>query len=295
METTIVRSPLDDHYLLYIDVLGFEELADSSPARVDDLFEIIASLNVHDHPTFSAIVFSDTILVHNVVKPADDDDRRYIVMYQCEFYQDLIHRLIGRGVWLRGVLTYGPFRHYELNGTPYFYGPALNKAYHADKSLNLTGLVMDDHCHRYSQIFKSQPLGEGWNYVFVTQGLDEFEELCEGTIPVPWIVLEELGWNLGPELELLAGSLRMSKTHPDSRVREKHVETLRLYRSRYPKTFTTLEPLAFRMEAVSKRFDWGRVRELLREDYSGAAEKRPPTPGGARRRRAENKSRPDGG
>ena len=284
--TPIIGRALDDYYLLYIDVLGFAGLVDQSPVRVDDLFEIVASLNVHDHPSFSAIVFSDTILVHNVIQPSSDHDRGYFVMYQCEFYQDLIHRLAGRDVWLRGVLTYGPFQHYQLNGTPYFYGQALNRAYRADKSLGLTGLVIDDYCRAYSHIFSSRPLAQGWHYVFVTQGLDEFEDLYRGTIPLPRIAIEELGWQLGPELEMLASSLRQSKSHPDRRVREKHSETLRLYRSRYPKTFATLEHLEFRMEAVSDCFEWSRVREQMREDYSLASERRPPPAGGGRRRRS---------
>ncbi len=293
-KTPIIGQALDDYYLLYIDVLGFADLVDQSPFRVDDLFEIVASLNVHTHRSFSTIVFSDTILVHNMVQPSNDDDHRYFVMYECEFYQDLINRLIGRGVWLRGVLTHGPFQHYELNSTPYFYGPALNRAYSVDKKLELTGLVMDDHCRAYSNIFSNIPLQQGWHYVFVTQGLDQFEHLCEGRIPVPRIVIEDLGWQLGPELEMLAGHLMQSKTHPDIRARQKHMETLRLYRSRYPKTFATLEHLGFRMEAVSDCFEWRKVRERMREDYSWASERRGPTAGGLRRSARSEENGPSG-
>lgn len=279
--TPIVGEGLNDYYLLYIDVLGFGALVEESAVRVDDLFEIVASLNVHKHPSFSTIVFSDTILVHNMIQPSSDDDHHYFVMYECEFYQDLINRLTGRGVWLRGVLTHGPFQHYELNGTPYFYGPALNRAYHVDKELKLTGLVMDDHCRTHSHIFSSIPLDQGWHYVFVTQGLDKFEDLYGGRIPLPRIVVEELGWRLGPELEMLAGHLNQSKTHPDVQARQKHMATLRLYRSRYPKAFATLEHLEFRMEAVSDCFEWSKVRELMREDYSWASERHRPTAGGS--------------
>jgi hypothetical protein len=59
---------MDDHYLLYIDVLGFKKLVDEAPDRVDDLFEIVASLNLHQHHDFAAIVFSDTILVYNITQ-----------------------------------------------------------------------------------------------------------------------------------------------------------------------------------------------------------------------------------
>ncbi len=35
-------------YLLYIDVLGFSELVEEGTSRIGDLFEVIASLYVHD-------------------------------------------------------------------------------------------------------------------------------------------------------------------------------------------------------------------------------------------------------
>ena len=132
---------MNDRYLLYIDVLGFENLVDTAPERVDDLFEIIASLNLHHHNEFSAIMFSDTILVHNVSLPVSDNDRKTIVMYQCEFFRDLLHRVAGRSLALRGVLTYGQFEHYRLNNVPYFYGQAFNRAYRLEKCLEVTGLL----------------------------------------------------------------------------------------------------------------------------------------------------------
>ena len=103
-----------DEYLLYIDILGFTELAESSSDRVEDLYRVIASLNVHEHPDFATIVFSDTILVHCATNVRSEDSRRYVVMYLCEFAQDLLVRLCGRGVTFRAVLTYGAFEHYYL-------------------------------------------------------------------------------------------------------------------------------------------------------------------------------------
>src|SRR2546425_415001 len=147
---------MHEHYLLYIDVLGFGELVETDPKRVEDLFEIVASLNVRAHGAFAAIAFSDTILVHDVPLPSNDHDRQYVMMYQCEFFRDLLHRVAGRGFSFRAVLTYGPFQHYRLNDTSYFYGLALNRAYDTEKKLQITGLLMDDYCYRYSNIFSSR-------------------------------------------------------------------------------------------------------------------------------------------
>ena len=271
---------MNDHYLLYIDVLGFADLVEKQPERVEDLFQIVASLNVHDHPSFSAVVFSDTILVHNILPPSSDHDREYFVMFQCEFFQDLLQRLAGRDISLRAVLTYGPFEHYLLNGIHYFYGTALNRAYHADKSLPLTGLVMDSHCLSFSKVFSTRPFGD-WHYVFVTQALDEWEDTYGGMTPLPWIVIHDtdLGWQLGPWIEVIACSARHAKEHHDPSVRSKHSMTLELYRNRYPQCFRTLEPANFQMEAVNRAFPWPKVRELMHQRYALGVERQMPSAG----------------
>ncbi len=279
---------MHEHYLLYIDVLGFGELVETAPKRVEDLFEIVASLNIHAHGAFAAIAFSDTILVHNVSLPSNDHDRQYVVMYQCECFKDLLHRVAGRGISLRAVLTYGPFQHYLLNGTPYFYGPALNHAYRAEKALQITGLLMDEHCRKYSNIFSSRPFDDHWHYVFVTQAIDDWEHQYGAMMPLPRIIVHDtdLGWYLGPEIETLAFSARQAREHPDPRVRAKHIATLQQYRSQYPKCFAALESNDFRMEAVSTEFDWAAVRAQMLDSYSWASIRRAPRGGRHRRRRS---------
>ncbi len=268
---------MNEHYLLYIDVLGFRDLVETAPKRVEDLFEIVASLNVRKHGNFAAIAFSDTLLVHNVTLPSNDGDRRYLVMYLCEFFRDLLHRVAGRGISLRAVLTYGLFQHYQLNATPYFYGPALNHAYTIEKSLNITGLLMDEHCHRYSNVFSSRPLDNEWHYVFVTQGLDEWEDHYAAMMPLPRVIVDDtdLGWELGPEIETLAFSAHQVLGHRDARVREKHFATLQQYRNRYAKCFAVLESTGFKMEAVSAEFEWAAVRARMNDSYKWASIRRP--------------------
>ncbi len=273
---------MDNLYLLYIDVLGFRKLVRDAPARVEDLFQIVASLNVHKHHSFASIVFSDTILVHNVVPPVSNHDHQYIVMYQCEFFRDLMHRFAGRNIALRAVLTYGPFKHYRLNDVPYFYGPSLINAYEEEKKLKITGLLMDDHCRRFSNIFSTRPYDERWHYVFVTQAIDMFEDVYDALVPLPRSVINDtdLGWVLGPELEILAYSLRESTANSDPGVREKHLATLKQYRRRYPRCFSALEHVEFRMEAVSPDFDWQKVRARMKEDFEWGSIRRPARAGG---------------
>jgi hypothetical protein len=270
-----------DQYLLYIDILGFEHLVETAPQKVDDLYEIVESLNVHAHSSFAAITFSDTILVHNVSAPVKDEDHRYLVMYQCEFARDLMHRIAGRGIVFRAVLLYGAFQHYRLNSRPYYYGPALNRAYRTAESLQVTGLVMDDHCRRYSSIFKCRSFEDSWYYVFLTQALEKFEDTYGATIPLSKAVVDDtdLGWYLGPELEVLHFSALMARGHADPRVRQKHQATLAQYKAQYPKCFSALVGEDFKMEAVSSEFDWLKVRARMQDGYEWASVRQPPLRG----------------
>ena len=46
---------MSEKYLLYIDILGFGDMAMSDSARVKRLYSIFDSLNVHHHSGFRTI------------------------------------------------------------------------------------------------------------------------------------------------------------------------------------------------------------------------------------------------
>lgn len=268
-------------YLLYIDLLGFEQLVRSDPARVDDLYRIVASLNVHDHWGFSVVGFSDTILIHNAFTPSTAHEHHYVVMYSCEFAQDLMRRLAGRSAFFRAVLVYGEFEHYLLNEQPYYYGSALVDAYRSEKAFKVTGLLMDDACASHCDIFSFSKFAEGWNYVFLTQGLDSYEDTWQGMTPLDMTVLDECGEAraIGLDLETLHSLFIAARDHPDPGVRMKHENTLALHRMRYPRVFAALEKHEFRMEYVNRAFDWSSVRTQLEESYEWGSTRTEPKPG----------------
>lgn len=124
---------MNNRYILYIDILGFTELVRQRSNLVDQIYEAIASLNVHNHSSFKTVVFSDTIVVYNIEGSDTPRDSKYLIMFMCEFVKDLMHRLTGRGIFSRSVITKGDFVHYEINKVPCFYGNALINAYNAEK------------------------------------------------------------------------------------------------------------------------------------------------------------------
>ncbi len=169
-------------YILYIDILGFSQMVKKNSSIVDDLYNVIASLNVHSHHSFKTIIFSDTILVYNMDESKSDHDRRYLVMYLCEFVQDLQYRLVGRNIFFRAIIKYGEFIHYEINQVPCFYGRALIDTYTMEKEIQCTGLFINNDCNKYNNIFKTAKFNENLSFVYLTQGLEQLEYFFGGSM-----------------------------------------------------------------------------------------------------------------
>ena len=108
MESQTPERQAEERFLLYIDILNFSNLV-AQKGKVEEVYEIINRLHVHRHDVFNTIIFSDTILVYNRVHPRGLEEVRYIVMFLCEFAQDLFYRLIGRDIHFRAYTTCGDF------------------------------------------------------------------------------------------------------------------------------------------------------------------------------------------
>jgi hypothetical protein len=265
-----------DKYLLYIDILGFRGLARNHPDRVHDLYRVVASLNVHRHSAFAAIVFSDTILIYNTAELVTNHDHAYTVMYLCEFAQDLLHRLIGRDVAFRAVLTSGPFEHYYLNEVPCFFGSALVEAYDAEKTIKATGLFINESCQRYNQIYATAAFDGTWSFVFLTQSMSEVEDVYEGILPLaPTVAVNtDTGLLLGLEVLHLKTVHDHAQTFPDMEVRAKYAKTWSFYSQQYPTSIETLLASDFSLSAVSPDLDWRPLLERTQEDFEWASRRR---------------------
>jgi hypothetical protein len=252
-------TPLVDRYFLYIDILGFADLVRNAPERVDDLYRIISSLNVLRHQSFGTIVFSDTILVYpkferGVGQQADS----YFVMYLCEFAQDLMHRLRNKDIYFRAILTQGQFTHYVVNKVPCFYGPALIDAYQSEKQIKAVGLFMDRRCTSRSDVFRSRPFNDRYDFVYLWQSLEEFEPYGINPFPFPDASLFsdlDLQWRLAEDVLMLLNVAR-KRSDADPNISMKHANTWELLRSRYPKILDQLEDANFHPRVFCPKLDW---------------------------------------
>jgi hypothetical protein len=265
-----------DKYLLYIDVLGFRNLARTNPQRVYDLYRVVASLNVHDSDSFAAIVFSDTIIIYNTSEPIDGPDSASAVMFLCEFAQDFLYRLTGYELFFRAVLTRGPFEHYYLNQVPCFFGEALIDAYQSEKQIKATGLFIHNSCQPYNRIYATTRFDDTWSFVFLTQRMTELEDMHFGLLPLNKIEAldTDLPWLLGPEVLYLKAIYENATSQTDASVREKYSNAWSLYARRYPVATETLVSEKFSLSAVSPDFDWQQLLNRTPEDYAWASRRR---------------------
>lgn len=265
---------MQNRLLLYIDILGFSNLVAESSSRIDDLYEVIASLNAHKHDAFKCVIFSDTILVYNVDGGDTPRDISYLIMFMCEFTKDLMHRLTSRNIVFRAVITQGHFRHYQLNDVPCFYGSALVKAYEAEKNIKAIGVFLDKELVRYSNIFESCHFDDAFNFVFVTQALSEIESLSPPIKDGFYIDNTELNWMGGPELLHIVDLLRGAQSDLPESVLVKYRKSIELYRKRYPKIFACLEANGLSISSIAPTANWQPVIERHPEDCSYAIEHR---------------------
>lgn len=267
---------MTDRYLLYIDILGFSDLVANSNSKINDLYEVIASLNVHHHPSFRAIIFSDTILVYNVEGQDTRYDRSYLVMYLCEFAQDLQHRLTAKDIFFRAVLVRGEFNHYELNQMPCFFGEALVRACRSEKNIQAIGLFMQNKIIADSDIFPSVQFDDEFSFVFITQSLTRLERNYGGQFPVSaWPIegTDEI-YLITPEVLYLKQLSYFAANHPVPQVRTKYERTLKLLRGQYPKTISFFEQNRFDVRAISPSANWSKALEQWPQSFEWAVRER---------------------
>ncbi len=263
-------------YLLYIDILGFAQLVSEDESRIHDLYEVIASLNVHQHDAFRAVVFSDTILVYNSVAAHSMRDKRYFVMFLCEFAQDLMHRLVARDIVFRAVLVRGEFTHYELNSIPCFFGPALVNAYRSEKETQAIGLFISKELISENEIFSSRSYNDDFDFVYVTQSLQRVEEDFQGAFPVDAWLLEDTDeiWHIVPEVLMLRHIYSNANSEHPERIKLKYQTTWQFYEKEYPRTVQFLLENHFDVSAMAPSANWDEVLERYPADYSWAVDSR---------------------
>lgn len=259
---------MSERYLLYIDVLGFGDLVSTDSRRVELLYEVIDSLNVHHHDMFETIVFSDTVLVYNRDTPQSEQERKYIVWYSIEFAEDLHHRLTGQGIYFRAVLVKGDFRHYAMQNLQAYFGQALISAYTTEKEIPSLGLFITDQCNADNEYFRTSPFGNGLNFVYLNR---DIERLCgdtDDTFPIAasdFVYLSDGYPYLAWQVRFLKDIHAAMRNESNPTVRVKFLTAWDFYIKRYPNFLTQLVKNDFSLDTISPGFDFSEEITALEE------------------------------
>lgn len=248
---------MPEKYLLYIDILGFSDLVKNDYGKIIKLFKSINDLNVHRHEAFQTIVFSDTILIFNLDAPQTKHDHEYIVMFACEFVQDLMCQSVDLEIQFRAILTYGEFSYEHLSNIEAYHGMALVNAYNKEKEVNGIGLFIDKRILEYNTIFKTTPFDKDLDFVYVTQSLESLRSFYDDT-PIPSSLVDEA--LMFPDVEWETKMLQTLKKNIDnqavSKIRGKYLQTYHLYKKRYGKIIEAFEKNNFDYKVISPDADW---------------------------------------
>jgi hypothetical protein len=248
---------MTDRFLLYIDILGFTEMVAKDPRKVARVYSILNTLNVHNHNSFTTIVFSDTILVYNNEAPANDDGRQYLVMYLTEFAEDLHDRLIGQDIYFRAALVAGEFFHYELDHVDCFYGSALIKAYKSEKDIPSLGLFMDNECAKYNQVFRLARFNEEFSFVYLNKHLEYLDRHAFGVFPTVFdLPPGDIAPDVFGQIKFLQHIYDQMRSHPLPHVRSKFLTAWDFYKKRHPQMLRVLEDNQFKADSLGASSDW---------------------------------------
>ena len=257
---------MEQKYLLYIDILGFGDLVTGSPEKVKCIYEILDSLNVHQHNVFNTVVFSDTVLVYNNEAPKRREDHDYIVWYSIEFAEDLHHRLTGQDIYFRAVLVHGSFNHYRLKNVECFYGKALIDAYNREKRIPSIGLFIDTQCNKHNKYFRTAMFNDELNFVYLNRTLESFYHENGSDLPVKGLYIDDRYPDLACEVRFLKDIYKRMREDNDPAVRVKFLTAWDFYMRRYPKLLRQLDTNSFDLKTLSKDYDWSTQLKVIEEN-----------------------------
>ena len=252
-------------FLLYIDILGFKDMTIDDPRKVARVYSILDKLNVHDHPNFKTIVFSDTILTYNPELVETDEDREYIVWYLTEFAEDLYSRLVGQDIQFRAILVAGDFHHFQLENIECFFGGALIRAYLAEQGMPYFGLVMHKDCVPYNRFFRLDEFNEEVSFVYLSRPIEHLHQIGVKSYPSSMWEVADMAPHMPESVRFLKETYALMRSRYSPSIRAKALTVWDFYSRRYPQITSALVETNFSLDALGPKGAWNEEEAALEE------------------------------
>lgn len=252
-----------NHFLLYVDLLGFTDLVQNGKEILPDLFHALDRSNIHTHPgSFGVIQFSDTIIVYNELEASSHNDKELCVMFLCEFAQEIQLRLLGRDTFIRAFITYGPFEdtgsipNSEYRNIRAFWGESLISAYKTEKTIQAVGLFVDEKIEPFlmRDLFEPHPYDTHNQIWFVDTAKMLRHQFFEGSdFSYAKLNVESSGTEHLLAYDLFYLRCLYDHSHDlglPPQVRTKYLNTWEIYRQKYNGLCCALENSSFNFDKV---------------------------------------------
>jgi hypothetical protein len=225
---------------LYVDILGFAKLVQTNPGKIDQIFEIVNSLNVFRHEALQTLVFSDTLLVFN---KNESWPLHYYCTFLVEYAQQLFYRLNLIGVYFKGILTFGEFNYTKLSNIDAYYGNALITAYHEEELIEGFGLFLDPVLRSEIVIFDYVPYHEKYDFIILCQSLKNLYDYTNGQLPIELNILTDTDefHRLDEDMSFLREVDYLRQHHPTARISAKYDKVYQTYKAIMPEFFAAFE------------------------------------------------------
>jgi hypothetical protein len=243
---------------LYIDILGFENLAVTNSPKIKNIFEILDRLESHNHRHYfslQTVVFSDTVLIFNKNDTETSDVHLYVT-YLIEYTQELFYKLAAINVYFKAVLTFGEFNFEQLKNIQAYYGLALIDTYKSEKELGGFGLFVDKNISNKVVVFDKVQFTEKFDFVFLCQSLKNLYLITNGVLPIDINILTDTDvcYRIDEDLRFLREVEYLMLNHPVERVKEKYRTVYDIYKNELPLFFEKFESEGFLPFAINSEY-----------------------------------------
>lgn len=242
----------NEKFLLYIDLLGFSDYVENNHHAMGSLFKQINQLSSFQDEHFKTIVFSDTILVFNILDYKEDE---FFILRFIEIVKELLHTTRTIGLQFRALVTKGQFIYEQHSNIESYYGMALINSYKKEKNIQGMGLFIDKKISLNT--IPHADFDDDFNFVYLFRELELFEKNNTLKIPIDASsYLNKGGKNLSIASTYLCHLHLGILGSVNSSIRVKYLQTYELYRNRYPDLIAFLENNSFQYNLISPNVDW---------------------------------------
>ena len=239
--------------LLYLDIIGFENLVRKNPVKVKQIFQIFDNLKVHKHFAIETVVFSDTILVFN---KALNHSKDYYCTYLIEYSQDIFYKLLSINVYFKGILTFGEFNFFNMNNIQAYYGSALIDAHNDEKILEGFGLYVDKSLSDDIILFDKIHFSDKYDFILLCQSIKKLYDSTEGILPIDINLLKETDtfYRIDEDLRFFREIEFLKENHPSENIKAKYQKVYNTYKTYLPKFFKAFEVQGFLPFTINSDF-----------------------------------------